>query len=185
MFLFCGLGNPGRDYANTRHNIGFMLADNIIDHYELVEVKKDKAKQLFSGNINGYKVYVLKPLTFMNLSGKTLLDIMNFYKISKNNTFVIHDDLDLELAKTKIKKGGGSGGHNGLASIDEYLGKEYNRIRIGINHPGQKDLVSNYVLDNFPKEEIDIILKKIKKITVNIDLVFNDIPLFLTRITKN
>ena len=121
----------------------------------------------------------------MNLSGKPLLEIVNFYKIKKNNIFVIHDDLDLEIAKIKIKKGGGNGGHNGLASIDEYLGENYNRIRIGIGHPGHKDLVSSYVLNNFLKEEDDIIEKKLNKIIDYFDLIFSDIPLFLTKINED
>jgi len=185
MFLICGLGNPGINYSNTRHNIGFKLADKVISHFDTPKIKEDKSKELYSGKISGLKIFVLKPLTFMNLSGKPLLEIVNFYKIKKNNIFVIHDDLDLEIAKIKIKKGGGNGGHNGLASIDEYLGENYNRIRIGIGHPGHKDLVSSYVLNNFLKEEDDIIEKKLNKIIDYFDLIFSDIPLFLTKINED
>ena len=184
MFLICGLGNPGKKYVNTRHNIGFKLADKIINHFDLSKIKEDKVKQLFSGEINNFKVFVLKPLTFMNLSGKAVLDTVNFYKIKKDNIFVIHDDLDLQLTKIKIKKGGGNGGHNGLLSIDEYLGVNYNRIRIGIEHPGHKDLVSNYVLNNFSIDEREKINKKLEKIKINIHLLFSDIPLFLTKISE-
>ena len=184
MFLICGLGNPGINYSNTRHNIGFKLADKVISHFDTPKIKENKSKELYSGSINGSKIFVLKPLTFMNLSGKPLLDTINFYKINKDNIFVIHDDLDLQLAKVKIKKGGGNGGHNGLLSIDEYLGNEYNRLRIGINHPGNKDLVSKYVLNNFSNEEEIILSKKVEKIKMNFDLIFSDIPLFLTKITQ-
>ena len=184
MFLICGLGNPGKKYTNTRHNIGFKLADKIITYFDLKKIKEDKIKQLFSGEINNTRVLVLKPLTFMNLSGKAVLEIVNFYKINKDNIFVIHDDLDLQLAKIKIKKGGGNGGHNGLQSIDEYLGENYNRIRIGIDHPGHKDLVSTYVLNNFANDEEKKIEKKLEKIKNNIDLIFSDLPLFLTKISE-
>ncbi len=184
MFLICGLGNPGAKYVNTRHNIGFKLVDKIIDHFEFSLIKEDKLKQLFSGKIKRVKVLILKPLTFMNLSGKPVLETIKFFKINKDDVFVIHDDLDLKLAKTKIKKGGSNGGHNGLLSIDNYLGTKYNRIRIGIDHPGNKNLVSNYVLSKFPKDEEKIIDKKIDKINNNIHLIFSDIPLFLTKISE-
>ena len=184
MFLICGLGNPGKKYENTRHNIGFRLVDEIIDNYNFKKIKEDKSKLLFSGKIENYKVLIVKPITFMNFSGKAVIETTNFYKIIKDDVFVVHDDLDLEVAKVKIKKGGGNGGHNGLSSIDEYLGKDYNRIRIGINHPGNKNLVSNYVLNNFSNLEDIIINKKIDLIKNNIALIFSDIPLFLTKISK-
>tara|TARA_Y100001970_G_scaffold21644_1_gene24753 strand:- start:1997 stop:2551 length:555 start_codon:yes stop_codon:yes gene_type:complete len=184
MFLICGLGNPGKKFEGTRHNIGFKLADKITKHFNFDLVKKDKIKELFSGKIDKHKVLVLKPLTFMNLSGKSVLDTASFYKIHKKNIFVIHDDLDLQLAKVKVKRGGGNGGHNGLSSIDEFLGKEYHRIRIGIDHPGSKDLVSNYVLNNFSNDESDLLDKKLEKIKANISIILDDIPLFLTKISE-
>ena len=112
MFLICGLGNPGVNYNNTRHNVGFHLVDNIISYFNFDKIKEDKIKELYSGVINNQKIFVLKPLTFMNLSGKAVSEIVNFYKIKLDHTFVIHDDLDLELSKVKIKQGGGNGGHN-------------------------------------------------------------------------
>ena len=184
MFLVCGLGNPGVKYKKTKHNIGFRLADKIIKHFSFVKIKEDKTKHLFSGKINNFKILILKPQTFMNLSGKAVIDIVNFYKINRNNIFVIHDDLDLKLAKVKIKKGGGNGGHNGLSSIDEYIGKEYNRLRIGIDHPGDKNKVSNYVLSNFSIDEEELINNKLEKIKIDFDLIFTDRPLFLTKIAK-
>ena len=184
MFLICGLGNPGVSYKNTRHNVGFHLADNIISHLNLDKIKEDKIKELYSGLINNQKLFVVKPLTFMNLSGKAVSQIVNFYKIKLENTFVIHDDLDLELSKVKIKQGGGNGGHNGLESIDQYVGENYFRIRIGIDHPVHKDLVSSYFLNKFLKKEEQIINKKIDKMVNNIELIFSDIPLFLTKISE-
>ncbi len=184
MFLICGLGNPGEKYKNTRHNLGFYVADTIISKFNLNKIKEDKIKQLYSGEINNNKIYLIKPLTFMNLSGKAISEIISFYKIKLDNTFVIHDELDLELSKVKIKQGGGNGGHNGLESIDQFVGKNYFRIRIGIGHPGNKDLVSSYVLNKFLKEEEEIISKKIYKMVNNIELIFSDIPLYLTKINE-
>ena len=183
MFLICGLGNPGKKFTNTRHNIGFKLIDILVDHFKFNKIKEDKIKQLYSGKIDSHKVILLKPLTFMNLSGKAVFEIVSFYKIKKNNVFVVHDDLDLKLAKVRIKKGGGNGGHNGLASIDNYLGAEYYRIRIGIDHPGHKDEVSKYVLSVFSKEEQTIVDNKLDKIKINFNLIFSDNPLFLTKIS--
>jgi len=184
MFLICGLGNPGENYKNTRHNVGFHLVDNIILNFNLDKIKEDRLKELYSGVINNQKLFVLKPLTFMNLSGKAVSEIVNFYKIKLDHVFIIHDDLDLELSKVKIKQGGGNGGHNGLESIDQFIGKNYIRIRIGIDHPGNKDLVSSYVLNKFLKSEEEIINKKIDKMVNNIELIFSDIPLFLTKISE-
>ena len=184
MFLICGLGNPGISFKNTRHNVGFLLADKIITHFNLEKIKVDKKKELYSGIINNHKLFVIKPLTFMNLSGKAISEIVNFYKIKLDNMFVIHDDLDLDLSKVKIKQGGGNGGHNGLESIDQFIGENYFRIRIGIDHPGHKDLVSSYVLNKFSKSEEEIINKKIDKMVKNIELIFSDIPLFLTKISE-
>ncbi len=185
MFLICGLGNPGERYTNTRHNVGFKLVDIIVDYFAFNKIKDDKEMQLYSGVINNNKVLVLKPLTFMNLSGKVVSKIIRFYKVNKDNVFIIHDDLDLDLAKIKIKKGGSNGGHNGLLSIDEYVGENYFRLRIGIDHPGHKDLVSNYVLSNFSEKEEEILNKKLDKIKTNLDIFLTNIPLFLTRISED
>ncbi len=181
MFLICGLGNPGVNYKNTRHNIGFNFVDSVILRLKMDKIKKDKTKELYLGEVNNQKLFLLKPLTFMNLSGKAISEIINFYKIKLENTFVVHDDLDLQLSKVKIKQGGGNGGHNGLESIDQFIGLNYYRIRIGIGHPGQKDLVSSYVLNKFSQKEEEIITKKIDKMTSNLELIFTDIPLFLTK----
>ena len=146
MFLICGLGNPGEKYKDTRHNIGFKLIEKLVLDYSFKKHKEDKTKEVFKGNIKKNNIFLIKPLLFMNQSGSPIKDITNFYKIKNINTFVVHDDLDLNLGKIKSKIGGGNGGHKGLISIDSLIGKNYNRLRIGISRPKIKSLVSSYVL---------------------------------------
>ena len=185
MFLICGLGNPGKEYANTRHNIGFNLIDKLSNFYNFLPFKKDTKKEVFKGDINHQSCLLMKPLNFMNLSGQPIQEIVNFYKIDKKKIYIIHDDLDLELGKVKLKFGGGNGGHNGLSNIDEMMGKDYNRIRIGINHPGSKDLVSNYVLNKFTNDEMSLIEKKLDKVTDNFNTLLDDQVLFLTKLAED
>lgn len=150
MTLFVGLGNPGNRYENNRHNIGFLAIDNLVDHYSASKI----SKTAFFGDL--YKandLLFLKPTTFMNLSGKSLQAVQNFYKISIDEIVVIHDDLDLPFGAVRFKKGGGNGGHNGLKSIDALVGKEYTRIRMGIGKPEHKSQVADYVLHDFSLEE--------------------------------
>ena len=184
MFLICGLGNPGKEYTNTRHNIGFNMVDRLTNFYNFTPFKKDTKKEIFKGIIDNYNCLLMKPLNFMNLSGQSIRDVVNFYKINKNKIFVIHDDLDLELGKVKIKFGGGNGGHNGLSSIDEIIGNDYYRIRVGIDHPGQKHLVSNYVLNKFDENEMKMIDNRLDDITKNFEILLSDTSLFLTKLSK-
>ena len=184
MLAICGLGNPGSKYTKTRHNIGFVLIDKIAKNYNFVLLKKDKKKELYKGLIGKKNCILIKPLTFMNLSGLSVLETLNFYKIKTKDLYVIHDDLDLSLAKLKIKIGGGNGGHNGLASIDDFIGVNYYRIRFGIGRPIKKNLVSSYVLKKFLKSEEKLINNKISKITENFELIFANANLFLTRISE-
>jgi len=184
MFLICGLGNPGKKYINTRHNVGFDLIDKISSYYDFCPLKKDNKKEVLKGLINNHSCLLMKSLNFMNLSGQPVQEIMNFYKIGKNKLYVIHDDIDLELGKIKFKLGGGNGGHNGLLSIDEIIGNEYYRLRIGIDHPGLKDMVSNYVLNKFNKEEINVIERKLNKVTDNFGILLEDSSLFLTKLAE-
>ena len=167
MYLISGLGNPGDKYALTRHNVGFLVIDEI-------------AKNIPNSNINNsnFKAIVLKasnkllvkPQTFMNLSGESILPIADYYNIPNENIIVIHDDIDLNFGSIKFKIGGGHGGHNGLRSIDANIDKDYIRVRIGVGKPENKEDVANYVLNNFNKEEInnlnDIISHVIKAIEV-------------------
>jgi len=184
MFLICGLGNPGKEYINTRHNVGFTLIDKISSYYDFSPLKKDNKKEVLKGLIENKPCLLIKPLNFMNLSGQPVQEIMNFYKIEKNKIYVIHDDIDLELGKIKVKLGGGNGGHNGLLNIDEMIGNDYYRLRIGIDHPGIKHMVSNYVLNKFNKEEINLIERKLKKITENFGRLLENSSLFLTKLAE-
>jgi len=147
MTLIVGLGNPGQEYAQTRHNIGFMTIDSLLDN-SFTKISKAP----FQGELFKYdSLLLLKPNTFMNLSGKSVQAVKNFYKVEK--VIVIHDDLDLPYGSLRFKIGGGSGGHNGIKSIDEYIGAEYLRVRMGIGKPPHKSQVASFVLEEFNKEE--------------------------------
>ena len=173
MFLVVGLGNPGKKYRNNRHNIGFLTLEAIIQKFELSSAKSEFDSEVFKGEIERVKVIAIKPQTFMNLSGKSVAAFVRFYKIPVENVIVIHDDLDLAFGKIRIKTGGGSGGHNGIKSIDSLMAKDYIRIKIGIGHPGHRDLVSDYVLDNFTEEEKGKIEEIIEKAIEELSLVVN------------
>lgn len=183
MFLIVGLGNPGKEYQNTRHNIGFHVADCIHEHYSFHPKKIKFSSELSEGLIDGRKVFLQKPLTYMNRSGSSVIQAAKFLKIPLENIIVIHDDLDLVVGKIRVKIGGGSGGHNGLKDIDSRLGKEYKRIRIGIGHPGDKDMVSDYVLHRFGKEDMHITNEIALDIAKHIPLLLNgNKDLFMTKV---
>ena len=184
MRLICGLGNPGKKYQFTRHNIGFLFIDALIKKNEFQLIKKDKSKVIYKGSINGTQCLFCKPLTFMNLSGFSILEVINFYKITKSNLIIVHDDLDLSVGKIKIKVGGGNGGHNGLANIDQMIGVAYKRLRIGIGHPGLKELVDKYVLEKFKKNERKVITQIIELSVNNVYLLLHNKELFLTKIAS-
>ncbi len=152
MKLIVGLGNPGPKYAGTRHNIGFILADAIADQYGGNWRNKFQAEEQ-KISVVARDVILLKPMTFMNLSGQALGAAMKFYKIKPRDVLVIHDELDLEPGRVKLKMGGGHAGHNGLRSIIEHVGADFERLRVGIGHPGEKSQVSNYVLRDFAKSD--------------------------------
>ena len=153
MHLVIGLGNPGTQYCLNRHNVGFMAIDVLADCLEFPGFRSKFQSALTERVIRSQKVILCKPETFMNLSGQPAQKIVQFYKIPLERVIVIHDDLDLAPGEVRTKQGGGSGGHNGLKSLDQTLGSGYWRIRIGIGHPGHKSLVSNYVLSNFTAQE--------------------------------
>lgn len=153
MHLLVGLGNPGGQYAKNRHNIGFMAVDAIHERHGFAPWRSRFSALISEGRIGKHKVLLAKPTTFMNLSGQAAGEIARFYKLEPGDVTVIHDELDLEPGRTRIKSGGGHGGHNGLKSLDAHLGKDYRRIRLGIGHPGHRDLVSGYVLKDFPKAD--------------------------------
>jgi PTH1 family peptidyl-tRNA hydrolase len=150
MILFVGLGNPGTQYEETRHNIGFRVIDKLIND----SGARDISKTSFQGKLNrSANTFFLKPTTFMNLSGKSLIVVKNFFKIELEDIIVIHDDIDLPFGAVRFKKGGGHGGHNGLKSIDSLLGKDYIRVRVGVGKPEHKSQVADYVLHNFSDDE--------------------------------
>lgn len=154
MFLIVGLGNIGAEYENTRHNFGFLLIDKLIEKYNINNHQKKYNANIYSGEINGEKVILVKPTTYMNNSGIAVAQIKNFYKIPLENILVFHDDLDLDFCKVKCKAGGSDAGHNGLKSLDSNIGKNYYRIRLGIGRPEFKDDVINFVLSKFTNEEL-------------------------------
>ena len=164
MILLVGLGNPTPDSENNRHNIGFKMIDAINEKFELSKQKPKFKGLLTTGNVNSKKVYAIKPLTFMNNSGICIRELIEYFKIDAEDVFVFHDDLDIEFGKIKAKFSGSSAGHNGIESIDKFIGKDYSRIRIGIGKPKGRVEVSEHVLKDFDEDE----MLEIKKITNNI-----------------
>jgi peptidyl-tRNA hydrolase, PTH1 family len=167
MLLFVGLGNPTPDSENNRHNIGFKIIDAVNKEFGLSKQKPKFKGLLTTGNINEKKIYAIKPLTFMNNSGICIRELIEYFKIEAENVIVFHDDLDIEFGKVKAKFGGSSAGHNGIESIDKFIGKDYSRVRIGIGKPKidkAKNAVVDHVLKDFDEDEI----QELHKITKNI-----------------
>ena len=164
MMLFVGLGNPTADSQNNRHNIGFKMIDAINLKFNLSKQKPKFKGLLTTGNIGDKKIYAIKPLTFMNNSGICIRELIEYFKMNSNDVIVFHDDLDIDLGKIKAKFGGSSAGHNGIESIDKFIGKDYSRVRIGIGKPDPKINTSDYVLNDFSDEEKE----KLETITENI-----------------
>ena len=157
MRLFVGLGNPGGQYAGNRHNIGFMAMDRIAAGHGFAPWRKKFNGQLTEGRLGRDKILLLKPETFMNRSGQSVGEAMRFYKLEPADVVVFHDELDLAPGKVRVKSGGGHAGHNGLRSIHAHIGDAYDRVRLGIGHPGRKELVAGYVLSDFAKAETDML----------------------------
>ena len=153
MQLFVGLGNPGAKYAQNRHNIGFMAVDRIADDHGFGPWKSKFQGHIAEGRLGGEKVLLLKPETYMNRSGQSVGEAMRFYKLEPGDVTVFHDELDLAPGKVRVKQGGGHAGHNGLRSIHGHIGEGYRRVRLGIGHPGRKELVAGYVLRDFAKAD--------------------------------
>jgi len=183
MILLVGLGNPGEKYQFNRHNVGFMVIDQIARDYKFPPFKAKFSAQLSEGMIGDNKVILCKPMTYMNLSGTSVGQVSRFYKIPPAKTYVFHDELDIDPGKIKVKIGGGNGGHNGLASLDQHLGKEYWRVRIGIGHPGHRDAVTPHVLSDFRKSDLDWLEPMIWAISSEIEsLLTEDKGAFLTKV---
>jgi PTH1 family peptidyl-tRNA hydrolase len=155
MLLFVGLGNPGAKYAGNRHNIGFMALDAIAKRHGIAPWRRRFQGMAAEGPLGGERVQLLLPGTFMNESGRAVAEAMHFYKLALGDVVVFHDELDLPPGKVRVKAGGGIAGHNGLRSITAHIGNDYRRVRIGIGHPGNKDMVHGYVLSDFAKAERD------------------------------
>ncbi len=149
MLLTVGLGNPGPQYAYHRHNLGFMALDDIAERHGFGPFRAKFQGQASEGRVGGDKVLLLKPMTYMNESGRSVGQAMRFYKLTPADVVVIHDELDLEAGKCRVKRGGGAGGHNGLRSIDSHIGPDYWRVRVGVGHPGDKARVNRHLLGDF------------------------------------
>ena len=164
MLLLVGLGNPNPNNSDNRHNVGFFVIDAINEKFKLSKQKPKFKGLLTTGKINEQKVFAIKPLTFMNNSGICIRELIEYFKIDAEDVIVFHDDIDIDFGNIKAKFGGSSAGHNGITSIDKFIGKDYSRVRIGIGKPDSKTSASEYVLNNFNEEEE----KHLEKITKNI-----------------
>ncbi len=172
MLLLVGLGNPGPRHANNRHNIGFMAVDEIVRRYSFGAWRNRFQGQVAEGRVGGEKLLAMEPRTYMNLSGQAAGEALRYFKLEPDQVIVLHDEIDLKPGKVKVKQGGGAGGHNGLRSIDRHIGRDYWRVRLGVGHPGDKDLVHDYVLHDFAKAD-EIWLEKL------LDAVAKELPLLI------
>ncbi len=168
MQLIVGLGNPGKKYQYTRHNIGYMAIDDIVTAHKGYKFKKKFNSIIYDTTLNENRLILVKPETYMNNSGDAVTQIANFYKINSNNIFILHDELDLPFGRIRIKIGGGNAGHNGLKSISSKIDNNYIRIRLGIGHPGEKEMVSGHVMGNFSTYEKNNLNQILNYITNNI-----------------
>ncbi|WP_142416388.1 aminoacyl-tRNA hydrolase [Bartonella massiliensis] len=185
MWLIAGLGNPGLQYQNNRHNIGFMAVDAIYQSFPFSPWSKKFQAEISNGFINNEKIFLIKPQTFMNHSGQAIGEALRFYKLDLKNLIVIYDELDLSPGKVRVKIGGGSNGHNGIKSIDAHCGTDYCRIRIGIGHPGRKELVHQHVLGNFTKSDQEWLSPLLEAIAKNIALLIkDDQSLFMNEVSQ-
>ncbi len=183
MFLVVGLGNPGSEYKNSRHNIGFMAADELYRRYNFSQWRKRFNGETAEGVIDGQKILLLKPQTYMNNSGQSVFAAQSFYKIPVQNIIVLHDDMDCPIGKLKGKTGGGAGGHNGLKSIDEHCTSGYTRVRIGVGHPLHGEQVINWIIANFPKEDLEKIQVLISDIAEIFPFILSGgVPEFTSRL---
>ena len=174
MILLVGLGNPTPDSQDNRHNVGFKIIDAINQKFGLSKQKPKFKGLLTTGNISNKKIYAIKPLTFMNNSGICIRELIEYFKITIDDVIVFHDDLDIDFGKIKTKFGGSTAGHNGIASIDKFIGKDYSRVRIGIGKPDLKIAASDFVLNNFNEDE----KIELSKITLNI---IDSIPILIDK----
>ncbi len=184
VFVFVGLGNPGDTYSRTRHNVGFMAIDAMVRRYAFSSFQKKYKGDIASGRIGTQKIIAVKPHTFMNKSGECVSQVVHFYKVPPENVVVFYDELDLPIGKVRVKIGGGNGGHNGLRSLEAYMDKNYVRVRIGIDHPGDKHRVTGHVLGALQADEQHIINRVTADIADCIDtLIAGDFGAFMNTLT--
>ena len=186
MLLLVGLGNPNPNNTNNRHNVGFLVIDEINKKFKLSKQKPKFKGLLTTGTINEQKVFAIKPLTFMNRSGVCIKELIEYFKIEVKDVFVFHDDMDIDIGKVKVKFGGSNAGHNGIESIDKNIGKNYSRVRIGIGRPKNNSTGADHVLDNFSNEEMDNVENITKNIIESLSiLISRDLDLFSSKINQN
>ena len=171
MLLFVGLGNPGSQYVRNRHNIGFMAVDAIRHRHGFSPWKRRFQGVTAEGTLGAEKILLLLPGTYMNDSGRAVGEAVNFYKLEPAQVVVFHDEVELPLGKIRLKLGGGNAGHNGLRSVTEHIGNDYRRVRFGVGHPGHKDLMQNYVLQDFAKSERPVVEALCDFVADNVDLL--------------
>jgi PTH1 family peptidyl-tRNA hydrolase len=171
MLIIAGLGNPGAKYAGNRHNIGFMAVDEIVRRHGFSPWRKKFQAEVSEGLLGRESVLLMKPQTYMNESGRAVGEAMRFYNLTPADLIVLYDELDLTPCKVRVKTGGGSGGHNGIKSIDAHCGKDYRRVRLGIGHPGSKDRVTGYVLGDFAKADAEWLDPLIEAVGSHADLL--------------
>jgi len=185
MLLLVGLGNPNPNNTNNRHNVGFLVIDQINKKFKLSKQKPKFKGLLTTGEIGEQKVYAIKPLTFMNSSGVCIKELIEYFKINVKDVFVFHDDMDIDLGKVKVKFGGNSAGHNGIDSIDKNIGKNYSRVRIGIGRPIKNSEGADHVLENFSIDEKDGVEEVTKNIIESLSILINkDLDLFSSKINQ-
>lgn len=184
MLLFAGLGNPGAKYQNNRHNVGFMAADAIARRHSFSPWTRKFQAEIAEGRIGADKVLLVKPQTFMNLSGQSVGEALRFYKLDPSAVTVFYDEIELPGGKVRVKVGGGSAGHNGIRSLDQHIGKEYRRVRIGVGHPGAREMVHGHVLGDFSRSDREWLDVLLDAIADNADMVASgDDNGFMNRIT--
>ena len=192
MFLIVGLGNPGKTYINNRHNIGYKIINEIKDIYNFPIFNKKFYSESSKSEIDGDIIFLIKPTTYMNNSGIAVKKFKEFYNVDNNNIYVIHDEIDLDQGRIKIKVGGGHNGHNGIKSIDQFVGKDYNRVRVGVSRPSKiyennvDENISSWVLSNFSSDErIKWVNDTINKVAENIHSLIKDKDIFLKKFRNN
>jgi len=186
MLLLVGLGNPDPNNLNNRHNVGFLVIDEINRKFKLSKQKPKFKGLLTTGKIEDQKVFAIKPLTFMNNSGVCIKELIDYFKINVKDIFVFHDDMDIDIGKVKVKFGGSNAGHNGIDSIDKNIGKSYSRIRIGIGRPKNNSSGAEHVLDNFSLDEKGSLEKVNKNIIDSLSILINkDLDLFSSKINQS